>query len=67
MTLNEKIAYAEGRKAQATEDGSPIAEVYWHGYEQGLKELRDEQERERMEKFKALLKREPVSIQKEEG
>ena len=36
MTLNERIAYAEGRLDEAIKNNSTEDILYWRGYKQGL-------------------------------
>ena len=49
MTLNERIAYAEGRRDEAIKNDSETDIVFWNGYVAGLgaysRDLAREQER----------------------
>jgi hypothetical protein len=54
MTLNERIAYAEGRRDEAIKNGSDADISFWRGYIQGLQSHRNDLERE--ERLKVMKK-----------
>ena len=56
MTINERIAYAEGRRDEAIKNDSTEDIIYWQGYVQGLIAHCGDLQRE--EKIKAMKPRE---------